>query len=296
MPYRLIKGTFHLTSVNKNGKPIGFKPDGDSFQFKPNNPAHLDELERVRFRYRLSGIESTNLRFEGIDATELHYSSARQPQPFAEDARDFLTATFGMDPVTYTASGITVKPPANDGQRGYILSKQLDYHGRPVSFVFLGTTQKRNGEEFRVKSAWLRSSLNYKLLKRGLVYPLFYDTLYHDLRETMRDAAIEAFNKGKGLWPDDWSNDWVDVADQSGIEQQFNIYPKIFRRLISFHKEYTGFDQKTFKKWLEKKSENDEVWLRPEWNKTHLDNIVEVKNDRIRMTRYPEDLVFVSSK
>ncbi|MEW6418644.1 MAG: hypothetical protein AB1480_11050 [Nitrospirota bacterium] len=246
MPYKLIKGTFHLVGLNKKRNPVGFEPDGDSIQFKPNSPGGLDELEVVNRPYKLTQIGSVNLRFEGIDATELHYSGARQPYPIGEEARDFVTGAFGMNPVTYISNGIKVKPPANDGQQGYILSKQLDYHGRPVSFVFVGTISSPDGKWIYIDSDMLKQSLNYKLLQNGLVYPLFYDTLYHDLRETMRDAAKRAFNNNKGLWPYDWSNEWIDVTEQSGVEQEYTIFTKIFRRLTDFHKEHEGFVDSVF--------------------------------------------------
>jgi endonuclease YncB( thermonuclease family) len=296
MPYKIIKGTFHLTGLSRSGTPTSFQPDGDSLQFRPTNLAHLDDLEQVARPYRLTNINSVNLRFEGIDATEMHYGGSRQPSPLAEDSRDYVTGQFGMNPVRYRADGYRVLPPANDGQSGYILSKQLDFHGRPVAFVFVGSTSRLNGTWQYLDGPWLRGCINYRLISRGLVYPLFYDTLYHDLRETMRAAARAAIARGDGVWSFDWTNYWVDVADQGGVQDQYTIYPKVFRRITDFHNEYDGFDHDTFVRWLEARSENDRVWVRPEWNRTHLDNIVQVLGSRIRMSRHPEELVFVSRR
>lgn len=296
MPYQLIKGTFHLAGRNQAGNPTSFQPDGDSIHFRPNNPARLDDLEQVFRPYRLTHINSTNLRFEGIDATEMHYGGSRQPYPQAEDARDYVTGAFGMNPVRYRADGVRVLPPANDGQQGYILSKQLDFHGRPIAFVFVGDHSARDGSWLHVDSQMVRGSVNYRLLNQGLVYPLFYDTLFNDLRETMRAAAIRAAEAWQELWEYDWTNDWVGVRTQTGIEQDYNIFPKLFRRVTDFHNEHNGFSEQTFVSWLDQRSENDEVWVRPEWNRTHFDNVVEVSNGRIRMTRFPEDLVFVSRR
>jgi hypothetical protein len=199
-----------------------------------------------------------------------------------------------MNPVPYNASGITVKPPANDGQSGFILSKQLDYHGRPISFVFVGNTAIQNGQNVHLDAALLRRSLNYSLLRRGHVYPLFYDSLYDDLREPMRQAAMLAWYSGLGLWPYDWSNEWVDISNASGIEEEYTIFPKLFRRLVDFLKTPGPVTQAAFAQWLNDNDENDLVLLRPEVNRTHLDNIIEIQNGRIRMTRYTEDLVFIS--
>ncbi len=296
MPYKLIKGTFHITGRSAAGNPTSFQPDGDSIHFRPSNPSHLDDLEQVGRPYRLTHIGSLNLRFEGIDATEIHYGGTRQPSPLAEQSRDYLTGQFGMNPVTYKADGYRVLPPANDGQKGYILSKQLDVHGRPVSFVYAGTTSLTNGSWQYLRKPLLKVSLNYKLLRRGLVYPLFYDTLYSTIREPLRDAALEAIYEGAGVWSYDWTNTWVDVRKPDGIEELYTIYPKLFRRITDYHKENPVFRHREFKDWLDERSENDLVWTRPEWNMTHLDNLVEIQGSKIRLAYFPEDLVFVSRR
>ena len=117
MPFLVIRGTFHLTGLNVNGNPTGFQPDGDSIQFRPHVAALLDQLEQPGNPYRPTRIGSVNLRFEGIDAPELHYQGTRQPSPLAENARDFLTGQIGMNPVTYGPSGTTVRRPRTTDRR-----------------------------------------------------------------------------------------------------------------------------------------------------------------------------------
>src|SRR4051812_43993448 len=111
MSFTLIKGTFHLVGQQANGQPSGFQPDGDSIQFKPADLSLLNHLTRIKRPYHLSSIKSTQLRFEGLDALELHFAGAarHQPRPLADDARDFLTGALGLNPVPYTApDNITV--------------------------------------------------------------------------------------------------------------------------------------------------------------------------------------------
>lgn len=295
MPFKLIKGTFHLVGKTKTGKPMGFRPDGDSIQFKPRKLSNLDALEQLRSAYRLSSIGSVNLRFEGIDAPEIHYDSSRQPAPHAENSRDFLTGQIGMNPVTYTEKGIQVKPPANDGQDGFILSKQLEVHGRPVSFVFVGTHPGPDGSEVFLSPSLLRRSLNYQLLLQGHAYPLFYDTLYHDLRGQLANAAATARNKDRGLWPGDRSKG-VTIHTPSDLEEHVLIFPKLFRRLMDYFRDHSKLGATTFRDWLDQKGENDEVWILPEWNRTHFDNVVKVKGSKLTLSRRPENLVFVSRK
>lgn len=73
MPFLVIKGSLHLVGRTAAGAESGFQPDGDSMQSKPDNPSLLDKLERVDKPHRLISIGSTQLRFEGIDALELHF-------------------------------------------------------------------------------------------------------------------------------------------------------------------------------------------------------------------------------
>jgi hypothetical protein len=112
MPFILIQGTFHLVGQTQAGNPAGFEPDGDSIQFKPANPQLLDRLTQLARPYRLTSIGSTQLRFEGTDALELHLGSTHQPRPLADQAREFLTGELHLNPVAYRPPrNLQVNPP-----------------------------------------------------------------------------------------------------------------------------------------------------------------------------------------
>lgn len=99
MPFLVITGTFHLVGRTPAGNSSGFAPDGDSVQFRPADQSLLDRLTRVGRPYRLTSIGSTQLRFEGIDALELHFDGSHQPRPLADRAREFLTGELDLNPV-----------------------------------------------------------------------------------------------------------------------------------------------------------------------------------------------------
>jgi hypothetical protein len=69
MPFILIHGTFHLVGRTQAGNPSGFEPDGDSIQFKPTNPQLLDRLDQPGRPYRLTLIDSTQLRHYSLRAS-----------------------------------------------------------------------------------------------------------------------------------------------------------------------------------------------------------------------------------
>lgn len=305
MPFITIKGTFHLLNKTSTGKDAGFEPDGDSMQFKPSDLDLLGKLTRLSQPFRLTKIGSVQLRFEGIDCLELHYApphggETHQPRPLADDARDFLTRELGMDPVQYAPpKNLRVQPPAiNDGAEGYILSRSLEIHGRPVSFVFAGTSAAKDGEVVKLTSSILKKSLNYKSLKMGFAYPLFYDTLFKDLRETLAAAAVEARQHKRGLWAQDGSQHGVKAKDQADIENDAVIFPKLFRRLTNYFAEgnvgladFLSFPE------LKKEQVQDLDPQSPTFtNFTHFDNMIKVKNNKVALKQKPETLVFVSGK
>jgi hypothetical protein len=295
MPFFIIKGSFRLTGKTAQGNPSGFQPDGDSMQFKPDDPTLLDRLERVDKPYRLTSIGSTQLRFEGIDALELHFEGHHQPRPLADDSRDYLTGLLGMNPVAYRPpENLTVKPPvAHDGTRGFILSRALEAHGRPVSFVFAGDPPGADGAKVTLKTVLLKQSLNYKSLASGNSYPLFYDTLFASLRATFAHAAQAARAAKKGLWQDDRSTKGLAVANESDLEANGVIFPKVFRRLTSYF-DGGGQGLAGFLPWLAKTKE--QVLDLTTGNFTHLDNVLALQGGKLRLTLEPENLVVVSAK
>jgi hypothetical protein len=301
MPFTLIEGTFHLTNRTATGAQTGFEPDGDSIQFKPNNPALLDRLTRLQLRYRLTAIGSVQLRIEGIDALELHYKPthggpySHQPRPLADEARDFLTGFLSLNPVIYAPpKNVRVQPPApHDGTPGFILSRSLEVHGRPVSFVFAGKSPAPDGTLIDLTVPVVKKSYNYQAVLKGYAYPLFYDTLFGDLRESLAGAAGTARSKKRGVWQVDRSTKGLSVTDQAGLEANGFVFPKLYRRLTDFLAETTG-NLADFEAWLKSKSE--QVLDLERMNFTHFDNLVSVKGKTIKLTRTPEHLVFVSEK
>jgi hypothetical protein len=136
---------------------------------------------------------------------------------------------------------IRVDPPLQrDAMPGYILSRALEAHGRPVAFAFAGEPPAADGSELRLEVPLLRRSLNYRSLLNGHAYPLFYDKLFADLRGALTTAADNARSAGKHLWAQDRSQDGLAVADQADLEQEGVIFPKLFRRLTEFFTEPQG--------------------------------------------------------
>jgi hypothetical protein len=202
-----------------------------------------------------------------------------------------------MSPYRLTKIGsvqLRVKPPApNDGAAGYIMSRSLDVHGRPVAFAFSGTTSKKDGSAIHLTPAGLRQSLNHKLVTAGQAYPLFYDTLFFDLRDELATAARTARQAKRGIWKEDLTQKGTPGSPASQLETKTVVFPKLFRRLA----EYLGEGNSgvsDFKQWVEDKKER--VFDLDTTNNTHFDTYLYVANGKVSMTKQPERLVFVSAK
>jgi hypothetical protein len=189
---------------------------------------------------------------------------------------------------------IRVKPPVvRDGAVGYIVSRALDVYGRPVAFAFAGEPSVADGSELFVRSSLLKRSLNYKSLLSGHSYPLFYDTLFADLRATLTGAVESARSASRGIWKSDRSTKGAAVANETDLEERQVLFPKLFRRLTSyFDAGHSGLS--AFLPWLAR-TEEQVLDLRTS-NFTHFDNVLSVHNGKIRLIVEPEDLVFVSAK
>lgn len=160
MPFTLLKGTF---------KPGAGVPDGDSIRFAPNDAGPLFALPRKGRAPRVNQNNGTvQTRFEGIDAVE---KDAKEP--FASDATKKNLELIGLSSQT-------------DEANGYILANQIGPNGRPICFVFTGDAPEDDGARVFLDVARMKDSVNYRLGETGVVYPLFYDTLFRDLREIGR--------------------------------------------------------------------------------------------------------------
>src|SRR3954452_1950464 len=134
---------------------------------------------------------------------------------------------------------------------------------------------------------------DFKSMAAGHAYPLYYDTLFVDLRDAFTAATATAREKKLGIWADDRSVSGIAIGDQPTLERDAVVFPKLFRRLTEYLKEHPG-DAAGFVTWLADKRE--QVLDLTTHNFTHFDNVVEEKGGAVRLLRRPQELVFVSAK
>lgn len=291
MPYRLIKGSFHLFYSGADDRHVGAQPDGDSAWFRPNHPQHLVDLDGRSAEFNKGGF--CQLRFEAIDALELHFQGAKQNHTASVAARRFLVTELGFHAVTYSdGKGLAVRTASPHPRVGHILTRTVDPYGRPVSFVFSGATSRADGSEVWLDTAMLNTTVNARLAQSGNTYPSFYSGLPRDLRDRVAELADSAWQAGRGLWPHDKTMSGVRITDLSDL-QALAVWPKLFRRLVKYFREgndgLAGFDT-----WLRADSDrDDELWIISEGTLGNLHDVLEIAGNQLAMKYWPEDLVIV---
>jgi len=285
MPMLLIAGDYQV---------IGAQPDGDSLRFYPRNPKHWDLLPGSH-RVRTNAKGGAQTRLEGIDALETHYpvqgfGIVHQPLTFgrqaAQEALDWLGFT---DVVRKPNETVTAAKPQQIP--GYILSRTADKYGRCVAFIFKGKAPADSGTLIRFTVADLHKSLNYHLLDLGLAYPTYYTKLYPDIRQEMT-KAVQAARECKGLWTDDVTNSGFVFNDPKTVFDTAVILPKLFRRLMDYLAINDGDNSLGgFKAYLAPL--NDRMFILSTGHSTGFDFVVEVQGQNLKLTRPPEDLVFI---
>lgn len=276
MGFYVIKGTFHV---------VGYAPDGDSIRFKADNPANWSLLEGANVT--MNGRGHAQLRLESIDSLETHYQGSHQPLDLGFAAMDFLLAGLGITNVQMNPKRTSVIS-ANDGVRGYIISRAVERYNRPISFAFAGETKEADWTPVFLDVDRLRQSLNYQSIAAGMSYPTYYQGFFSDLREVMTTAAAVARAEYLGVWEFDRTNSGFDVPNLAKLENEHIIMPKLFRRLASFLD--GGGTVGGFKSYLE--SLNEGVTIVSSTHFTHFDTVVEVEGNVVRMTEQPENLIF----
>ena len=180
MNYVLIKGIFHV---------VGYSPDGDSIKFKASNPAHWQLINSDfgdEFAQNFAADDGViQLRLQGVDALETHYSAPKptipadlkgktsvtlkeppymslsQPAAMAKGAAEYFMKFLGITEVKWRNSprgsyisearmtvgnaSAVVKEKGKDGVPGFIVTGDIEKNGRPISWVFPGDIAIKDG-------------------------------------------------------------------------------------------------------------------------------------------------------
>jgi endonuclease YncB( thermonuclease family) len=286
MPMTLIKGEYRV---------VGAAPDGDSIRFYPDA---ADAWERAGLNVRPNAAGGAQLRLEGIDALETHYTPAvgdlrnlHQPHDLGRAAAAELLRLLGFEEVVRRDDEVvTSATPAT--RPGHIYTRFADKYGRAVAFAYAGTSDQPDLAAVFLDAAALAGSVNQQLLASGLEYPTYYSKLFVDLRAALNGAVEEARAAGRGVWPDDVTMKGVTVDSLATLTDVAVVLPKLFRRLVDYLSINNGdVSLDGLPAYLA--SRDDRLVVVSTGQITGFDNVLVVDGQTVRMTRPPEDLVFI---
>lgn len=287
--YCIIKGSF----IPKN-----YEPDGDSVRFIADNP---DLYQNLHGSYRIKPSRkdgSVQLRFEAVDAPEIHYGKASQR--FGDKARDQLLAWMGFKNIQYFPNNPDrVQSSEPETVRGAILSKAAEANGRPISYILLenDAAPLKDGDWVRVDDALLKSTINYRLLDEGIAYYTVYTSTPFDHRQLLRKVASQARDANRGVWELDTTTEFVLVSQDSiGPDGQL-ILPKLFRRCTDYLKDVDNGFQGNLADWLiwisgGSRNENDRVIIH-DYLEVWLSDLIDQRNKRIVFKADMLDIMFM---
>jgi endonuclease YncB( thermonuclease family) len=286
MPMTLVKGEYRVVRA---------APDGDSIRFYPDA---ADAWERAGLNVRPNAAGGAQLRLEGIDALETHYTPAvgdlrnlHQSHDLGRAAAAELLRLLGFEEVVRRDDEVvTSATPAT--RPGHIYTRFADKYGRAVAFAYAGTTDQPDLAAVFLDAAALAGSVNQQLLASGLEYPTYYSKLFVDLRAALNGAVEEARTAGRGVWPDDVTMKGVTVDSLATLTDVAIVLPKLFRRLVDYLSINNG-DVSLAGLPAYLASRDDRLVVVSTGQITGFDNVLVVDGQTVRMTRPPEDLVFI---
>ena len=131
-----------------------------------------------------------------------------------------------MQPRVIFNSAVSLRVQAR--RVGTFLSNQIGPNGRPIAFVYSGDIDRADGDEdVFLDSELMIQSINIRQLELGHAYPLFYDTLFDDLRRTMVDSAKRARESGDNVWSADATNEGAEYSGAESIATMPPNFPKL---------------------------------------------------------------------
>ncbi|AFY87568.1 MAG: hypothetical protein CLLPBCKN_004308 [Chroococcidiopsis cubana SAG 39.79] len=285
--YLTIKGKFVIADK---------EPDGDSVRFIADDSDLYQELQR-NYRIKPSRDRSVQLRFEGIDAPEVHYG--RYAQPLGDETRDFLLKKMGFAKIKFQGDRVQSADP--DTISGVILTQAADVNGRPISYALIGknAAQLENGDWTQVEPELLRQTLNFLMMAEGRAYYTVYTSTPRSHRQVLREAALAAREKDLGVWAADSTSIFrlVDFDSITPPNGQL-ILPKLFRRCTDYLKAVADGYSGNLADWLEgvslqrSRNENDAVIIRDR-TQVSLSSLIEQYNSQIAFQEDLLDITFV---
>ena len=173
---------------------------------------------------------------------------------------------------------------------------QIGPNGRPICFVYCGDPAESDGANLFLDTDRMKESVNCQQLERGQAFPLFYDTLYDDLRRALAAQVGVARTAAQNIWASDATNVGVTYSGPNSLATMPPVFPKLWRRLDTYSRDSDIADPNNlfeFRDYLESLRE-ERVFVISESRATGFDDVIQINGNTVKMTYLPEDLIVVS--
>lgn len=274
--YRVIAGELVV---------VGKEPDGDSVRFRPDRRELFAQLEHGE-RVRLSGGGTVQLRFDGVDAPELHYQG--RAQPLGDTSRGALLAHLGFRELAYAGTTVTDARPLT--LPAVVLSRLVEVNGRPVALVPAGEPAGRRACVWSWHRTCWRPHRTCGCSAAGR------PTRWHTPRRRppktvqLRNAAEQARTAGLGVWAVDATARFP-VTDQAALGPSGTlVLPKLFRRATDYLRAPGGL---TLPQWLAARPDEDDLVPVAGQGPVALHTLLEPRGREVTLLADPLDLVSV---
>lgn len=232
----LVQPLFPVKSTTGDTQVVGRAPDGDTVAML------LDESMRMRFvdlGAELSGEDkqAVTVRMYVVDALETHFQGFKQPKLFGDAATDFLLEEAGVRSVRWS-DGRTQILSADDAHGVKLLAGGVDNYGRMIGYLANADRNIPDGQVDLTVDLFGKT-INHALLQAGLAYPMVYaeddGRVNLELLQEVIKVTAAAREQNRGLWAMDQTLTGAAILSVENLQENIVLYPKLFRRLISFH-------------------------------------------------------------
>ncbi len=158
--------------------------------------------------------------------------------------------------------------------------------------MYAGTTSEADGTDVFLEGPRLRQSVNYKLLDQGQAYPLYYNTLFAELRAVLTVAVIRAWENSRGVWNVDRTMSGVTFSGPNSLSTMQPIFPKLWRRLGAWARQSNSLGG--FLTWIATEK-REELNTMPDKRDLQFEDVLRVTGNRIKMLYWPEEMTIRSS-
>jgi hypothetical protein len=353
MKYILIKGTFHVVRQSPDADSAKFRAtnpqlwsliDTDNRAIFERKLAEDSGVVTLRFQ----GIDALETHYMApplqppAELAGKTSPSIGPPRPteysqlvdFGRHSTNVMLGLLGASAVKWQSFGKTtfvaearmgtsasaplISEKLKDTLPGYIVTGDVELNGRPLAWVFPGETPLADGSAISnaALADMLSASVNFQLLRQGMVYPYYFMSLAGSLRKkldaavlkAMRDAQRVVKKPNPSLWRIDRTTSGVDVTSLQTLVSEKALLPYLFRRVIKL-----DYRQQMERYWQHLRDPqrpippaaatvfdrffadgNPYIFVVSDQDFLRLGDVLSISGTNLRMSKPPHDIIFLS--